>query len=68
MGSATVLEVILAIILPPVGVFLRYKLGVSGYFFYCVRASLCLILLPYLIWLLLVWMCRFRWSSGSVSC
>ncbi|KAI4994728.1 hypothetical protein ZWY2020_034369, partial [Hordeum vulgare] len=27
MGSATVLEVILAIILPPVGVFLRYKLG-----------------------------------------
>uniref|UniRef100_A0A453IBN1 Hydrophobic protein OSR8 n=1 Tax=Aegilops tauschii subsp. strangulata TaxID=200361 RepID=A0A453IBN1_AEGTS len=33
MGSATVLEVILAIILPPVGVFLRYKLGVSGYSF-----------------------------------
>jgi uncharacterized membrane protein YqaE (UPF0057 family) len=29
MASATFLEVILAIILPPVGVFLRYGLAVS---------------------------------------
>uniref|UniRef100_A0A453IBN0 Hydrophobic protein OSR8 n=1 Tax=Aegilops tauschii subsp. strangulata TaxID=200361 RepID=A0A453IBN0_AEGTS len=31
MASATFIEVILAIILPPVGVFLRYGLAVSGY-------------------------------------
>ncbi|CAN6565744.1 unnamed protein product [Malus baccata var. baccata] len=30
MGSETFLEVILAIILPPVGVFLRFGCGVSG--------------------------------------
>lgn len=29
MGSETFLEVILAILLPPVGVFLRYGCGVS---------------------------------------
>jgi hypothetical protein len=30
MASATFLEVLLAIFLPPVGVFLRYGCGVSG--------------------------------------
>ncbi|TYI86830.1 hypothetical protein E1A91_D04G093200v1 [Gossypium mustelinum] len=29
MGSETLIEVILAILLPPVGVFLRYGLGVE---------------------------------------
>ncbi|XP_052194084.1 salt stress-induced hydrophobic peptide ESI3 [Diospyros lotus] len=29
MGSATFLEILLAILLPPVGVFLRYGIGVE---------------------------------------